>query len=243
MKTAVITGGSKGIGNATAMLFAREGYHVFTTYFHSKEKALELQKTIQAFGGMCDLFPCDVADSQQASQFCEFAVRKAGKVDVLINNAGISHTGLLSDMVDLDYNKIISTNLTGVYNMIHAITPHMVHNKSGKIINISSIWGITGASCEAVYSASKAAVIGLTKALCKELGPSNITVNAIAPGVIMTDMLSCYSLEDLDALADQTPLMRLGTPEDVANLALFLASDQAEFITGQVIAVDGGFSV
>ena len=162
-------------------------------------------------------------------------------IDLLVNNAGVAWQGLLTDMTDDDWRTVLDTSLTAAFFTCRAVIPGMVSRRVGHIINISSIWGRVGASCEAAYSAAKAGLIGLTKALAKELGPSGITVNCLCPGVIQTDMLACYTTEDLAALADETPLCRLGTPEDVAAAVCWLANDTAGFITGQVIGVDGGF--
>ena len=186
---------------------------------------------------------CDVSDYLTVEQTVKKILSKYKHIDILVNNAGISHTSLVQDMADSEYNSVMDVNFKGVFNTVKAVSPSMINQKYGKIINISSIWGVNGASCESVYSASKAAVIGFTKSLCKELGPSGICVNAVCPGVIKTSMLDIYTEEELNSLAEETPLMRLGAAEDVANLVSFLASDKADFITGQAICVDGGISV
>ena len=186
----------------------------------------------------------DLSDPQQAKAFADAVLQQCGgQVDVLINNAGVAQQKLFQDISDDDWRKMTGVNLDGVFYLTRALLPAMIRRQKGRIINISSMWGVVGASCEVHYSAAKAAVIGMTKALAKEVGPSGITVNCIAPGVIKTPMLDSFSEEDLQNLADETPVGRLGTGGDVANLALFLADDKADFITGQTVCVDGGFSL
>ena len=233
-KRALVTGGSRGIGAACAIGLARDGYDVVVGYNNSAEDAVRIAALT---GGMA--VRADVSDS--------FAVERlfseAGQVDVLVCCAGVAHYGLFTDVTDAQWQHVFGVNFGGVLNCCRAAIPGMVRAKSGRIVTISSIWGITGASCEAVYAASKAAVIGLTKSLAKELAPSGILVNCIAPGVIETDMLSSLSQEDLAALRADTPIGRLGTPEDIANLVRFLTSDAASFITGQVISPNGGLLI
>ncbi|MBO5454856.1 MAG: glucose 1-dehydrogenase [Clostridia bacterium] len=231
MKTALITGGSRGIGKEICSLFAQNGFLVVSTYNKTKPEEIENVTYIK----------CDI--SKEANTLFEKAENILGHIDVIINNAGVSHIGVIQDFSENDYNAVFDTNLKSTFILCSKAADHMVKNKSGCIINISSIWGISGASCESLYSASKGAVINLTKSLAKELGPSNIRVNAIAPGVIKTDMLNCYADEELEELRLSTPLERLGSPSDVAKLALFLASNDASFITGQTITVDGGFTL
>ena len=233
-KKVLITGGAKGIGASCAKAFAAAGYNVIINYNHSQDAAEKLAKELG-----CTAIKADISSRSQAEEM--FAA--AGNVDILVNNAGISISGLFTDMTLDQWNRIFNVNVDGVFNCCQLAIPHMVHEKYGRIINISSIWGITGASCECAYSATKSAVIGLTKALAKELGPSGITVNSIAPGVIATDMLNGLTDEDLDVLRDETPIGRLGSPEDIANAALFLASERAGFITGQVLSPNGGFVI
>ncbi len=234
MKTALITGASRGIGAAAARALARDGWHVVINYHRSKAPAEALAAEL---GGMAVC--ADVSDSAQVQAM--FA--QVGPVDVLVNNAGISHYGLLTDVTDADWRTIFGINIDGVYHCCRCALPHMIRRQAGCIINVSSVWGVYGASCEVAYSASKAAVIGLTKALAKEVGPSNIRVNCIAPGVIDTDMMAGFSENDKAALCDETPLCRLGQPNDPAALIAFLASEQASFLTGQIIGVDGGFGL
>lgn len=234
MKTALITGASRGIGAAIARELSRDGFRVIINYNSSENAALELAREIGA-----QAVRADVSDAAAVEEM--FAA--IGHVDVLVCCAGIASYGLFTDMSPEQWRALFAVNTDGCANCCRAAIPGMVHRKAGCIITVSSVWGVHGASCEAAYSASKAAVIGLTRALAKELGPSGIRVNCIAPGVIETDMLSPLTQEDRAALADETPLCRLGTPEDVAFLASFLASDRAGFITGQVIGADGGFAL
>lgn len=232
MKNALVTGGSRGIGAAAARALAAEGYNVFINFRESWGKAKALADSI---GGTAVC--ADVSDPAAVRQMFD----DIGGINVLVNNAGISEYGLLSQLDYEGWRRVFAVNVDGAYNCIQCALPHMLSEKSGIIINMSSVWGIYGASCETAYSSSKAAVIGLTKALARELGPSGIRVNCIAPGVIDTDMMSSFSPEDRKNLIERTPLCRLGQPEDVAALCRFLVSDSASFITGQVIGVDGGF--
>ena len=242
-KTVIITGGAGGIGSSIAVKFAKKGYNVAICYNNSKETALSICKMLNDAGFSAIAIQVNVADAGSVKRMVDEVKFNFGKVDVLINNAGIAQQKLFTDITDRDWQNMIGVNLTGVFNCCREVTPLMVSAKSGVIINISSMWGEVGASCEVHYSAAKAGVIGLTKSLAKELGPSNIRVNCITPGVIDTDMISEFSPDDIKALADETPLGRIGQPEDVASAALFLASDSASFITGQVLGVNGGFVI
>ncbi len=235
-KTVLVTGASRGIGSAIAKLFYENGYNVAINYNNSEENAKKLTELLP--GSL--LLKGDVSKEQDAIAMVEEAVSHFGKIDVLINNAGISQTGLLQDTLLSDWERLFSVNVTGTFLMSKYASKNMIANHSGKIINISSIWGISGASCESCYSASKGAVIAFTKALAKELGTSGITVNCIAPGFIDTDMNKNISPEDTQAFANETPLGRIGSPLEVAKAALFLASENADFITGQILGVDGG---
>ena len=242
--TAVITGASGGIGRAMVHMFAAAGYRVFCGSFSHLEPLETLTAQLRGQGLWAEAFQADLSSSQQADTFAQKVLdRCGGRVDVLVNNAGIAQQKLFQDISDADWRRIMGVNLDGVFYVTRAFLPAMIREKAGRIINISSIWGVCGASCEVHYSASKAAVAGMTKALAKEVGPSGITVNCIAPGVIHTPMLDCFSQEELGQLVEQTPIGRLVRGEDVAALALFLASEQAEFITGQIICADGGFAL
>ena len=239
--TVLITGASGGIGRATALAFARAGWRVAAHYYSSEAAARALVDTLRGLGADAEAFQADVADPAAVAAMMEAVHARFGGIDALICNAGAAHQGLLPDCSDDVWRRMVDVNLSGVFHCCRAALPHMIARKGGRIVTISSVWGVHGASCEVAYSAAKAGVIGLTKALAKEVGPSGITVNCIAPGVIATDMLSTFTAEDLQGLRDSTPLGRLGSPGDVAQLALFLASDRAGFITGQIIGVDGGF--
>ena len=238
-KTVIITGGTRGIGASCVKKFAKNNWKVAFLYKTSNV----LAKSITGEFENTFAYKCDVACPAEVKNTFEQIVDNFGHIDVLVNNAGVSHTSLLQDMTDEEWQKIVDTNLSSVFYTSKAVIPSMVSAKCGTIINISSMWGVVGASCEVAYSAVKAGVIGFTKALAKELGPSGVRVNAVAPGVINTDMLSCYSKEDLDALAKETPLERLGTPEDIAEIVYFLSGDSSDFITGQVFNVNGGFVI
>ena len=238
MKTAVITGGSRGIGAQLVRLFRENGWQVAFTYQKSREQALALARETGALA-LC----CDAADEEETVSMAGAVLSRFHHIDALICNAGTAHTGLFQDMTAKEWDDLFALHVRGAFLATRAFLPGMISGQSGSILYISSIWGQVGASCEVAYSACKAALIGLTKALAKEAGPSHVRVNCIAPGVIKTDMLSGYSPDDLAALAGETPLQRLGTPMDVAQAALFLCSPQAGFITGQVLGVNGGFVV
>ena len=240
-KTAIITGSSRGIGRAAAKRLAREGYNVCINYIEREDKAEELLQELKNDG--CNAIVCraDVGDRSQVEKMVKETERKLGPVSLLVNNAGVAGQALFQDVTDELWDKYFSTNLNGARNTIQAVLPGMLDRKFGCIINVSSIWGLHGASCEVTYSCTKHALIGLTRSLAMELAPSNIRVNCVAPGVINTDMVQVLGKEILDDLAQQTPLSRLGTPEDIANAIYFLASEEASFITGQVLVSDGGF--
>ena len=241
MKTAVITGSSKGIGKAAAEAFAKNGYNTVICYNNSKESAKELECALIAEGRSAVAIKADVSSKDDIKRLFEEVYSLYGRIDVLVNNAGVSSFGLLSDVSDDEFDAINNVNYKGAFFSCREVIPYMLRHHSGSIVNVSSVWGITGASCESIYSASKAAVISLTKSLAKELGPSGIRVNCVAPGVIDTDMNAHLGAETMADLSDQTPLCRIGEPKEVAEAILFLASDKASFITGQTLTVDGGF--
>lgn len=236
MKTVLITGGSRGIGRAMVELFSKNGYCVAFTYKNSENEAKSLA---EATGAIC--IKADSALESEVVSAVKLAEEKLGHIDCLINNAGISSFSMFTDLTLGDWNRCIGVNLTGAFLYSKAVIPSMVSRKWGRIINVTSMWGIVGSSCEVHYSTAKAGLIGMTKALAKELGPSGVTVNAIAPGVIETEMNKCLSDEDKAALCEETPVMRIGKPEEIAEAALFLAGDKAGFITGEVMNISGGF--
>lgn len=242
-KTVLITGGAKGIGKAMTEVFAQEGYNVLTNFNKSVASAEELYLELKEKGLSVEKYRANVTDRSQVKEMVKYCLNRFGSIDILINNAGIAQDKLFTEITDEDWDMMIDTNLKSVYICSQEVLKTMISKKQGKIINISSIWGLVGASCEVHYSVSKAGVIGLTKSLAKELGPSNIQVNCVAPGVIETDMLCDCTDETLNDLRENTPLMRLGSAKDIANCALFLASDNSDFITGQVISPNGGFIV
>lgn len=237
-KTVLINGGSRGIGAATVRLFAKNGYNVAFTYLSSEEEARSLAQECGAFA-----LRADTASANEVFDAVKKVEEKFEKIDILVNNAALSLTKLYTDVSKEEWERLLSVNLKGPMYFIDAVLPDMIARQGGKIINISSMWGQVGASMEVHYSVTKAALIGLTKALAKEVGPSGITVNAIAPGVIATDMNAHLTKEDMAALKEETPLMRIGESKDVAECICFLASDAADFITGQVIAPNGGFII
>lgn len=236
MKTVLITGGSRGIGRAMVELFCENGYKVAFTYKNSESQAKNLAETMGAVA-----IKADSASEAEVVEAVKVAENALGKIDCLINNAGISSFSLFTDLTLEEWNRHLAVNLTGAFLYSRAVIPGMVSRKRGRIINITSMWGIVGSSCEVHYSTAKAGLIGMTKALAKELGPSGITVNAIAPGLIATEMNACLSEEDINEVAEETPLMRVGLPSEVARAALFLASDGASFITGEVMNLSGGY--
>ncbi len=238
MKNVLVSGGSRGIGRAIVEKFANLGHRVAFLYKSNDQAAKETSSITGALP-----IKCDVSDPLAIKKAIDEAYLELGGIDVLVNNAAISQIKLLSDITDADFQSMISTNLGGAFYLCREVSKYMISQKSGRIINIGSMWGKCGASCEVHYSASKAALRGMTMALAKELGPSGITANCIEPGVIQTEMNSSLDKDTLDSLCDETPLMRLGEPSDVAALAYFLASDDAGFITGQCIGVDGGFAI
>jgi 3-oxoacyl-[acyl-carrier protein] reductase len=243
MKAALITGASRGIGAATARILAERCYAVAINYNRSKDRAEALAAELTAAGHTAIAIQADVSDRQQTHNMVDSVLDKFCQLDILVCNAGISWSGLLGDMTEAEWRNIFAVNLDGVFHCCQAALPHFISRKAGKIVTVSSMWGQVGASCEVAYSASKAAVIGFTKALAQEVGPSGITVNCVAPGAIETEMNKNLPAEAMETLAEQTPLGRVGMPEDVARSILFLASDGADFITGQVLSPNGGLVI
>lgn len=238
MAIVLINGGARGIGRAMVELFAASGHSVAFTYKSSDEAAVALSASTGALA-----IKADSSCEQDVKMAVRTVEKELGFVNVLINNAAVSSFALFTDITLEEWNRTFSVNVNGAFLYSREVLAGMINAKFGRIINISSMWGITGSSCEVHYSATKAAIIGMTKALAKEVGPSGITVNCIAPGVVDTDMNKSLSHEDMDSLIEQTPLMRIGTPREVADAALFLASDNASFITGEVLNVNGGFLI
>ena len=240
-RVALVTGSSRGIGRAIAAQLAREGYAVGVNYYERRDKADELVSQLTQEGCRALAVQADVSKRGEVDAMVKTVEDAFGPISVLINNAGVAGQALFQDVTDELWDRYFAVNLNGARNTIQAVLPQMLHEKSGVIVNISSIWGQHGASCEVTYSCTKHALIGLTRSLALELAPSGIRVNCVAPGVIDTDMARELGGEVLDDLVEQTPLGRLGTPQDIANAVAFLASDKASFITGQVLTVDGAF--
>ena len=233
MKTVLITGGSRGIGAEAVRQFAKKDYNVIFTYEKNETAAKEIAESTKATA-----IKCDVANYDEVLNMLNGL-----NIDILINNAGIAQQKLFTDITENDWDRMFDVNIKGMFNVTKAALPHMIHEKWGRIINISSMWGIVGASCEVHYSASKSAVIGFTRALAKELGPSEITVNCIAPGVIDTDMNRNFDEQTMEDLKNETPLCRIGKVTDIVPSMMFLASDHASFITGQILGINGGMVV
>lgn len=242
-KVAVITGASRGIGRQIARSMAEEGAVVIINYNGSKARADEAAEEIRSFGGQAETYQCDVSDFNQAAGLMEYVVKTYGRVDILVNNAGITRDNLLMKMSEEEFDAVLNTNLKGAFNCIRHVSRQMIKQRSGKIINISSVSGVLGNAGQANYSASKAGIIGLTKSAAREMASRNITVNAIAPGFIDTEMTQVLSESVRTAAEAQIPMKRFGKTEDIANMAVFLASEKAGYITGQVIHVDGGMAM
>ena len=242
-QVALITGSSRGIGRAVAMELAGNGYAVCVNYLQHREDAESLVAQLRDQGREVIAVQADVADSQAVENMVRQAEHALGPITLLVNNAGISWQGLFQDTDDEIWDRILAVTLTGTRNAARAVLPRMTSEKTGCIINISSMWGLRGASCEVAYACSKAAVIALTRSLALEVAPSGIRVNCVAPGCIETDMVRVLGPETREMLVEETPLGRLGTPEDIAHAVAFLASEKASFLTGQVLSADGGFIV
>lgn len=242
-KVAIITGASRGIGRSIALELAKSGISVAINYNSSEEQAKELLYQIKILKQSANIYKADVANEHEVSEMIHKIESDFGNIDIAINNAGISQIGLFTDMTSSELDRMISVNLIGAMNVSKAVLPSMINYKRGNIINISSMWGEVGASCEVVYSATKAGLIGFTKALAKEVGPSGIRVNCVSPGVIDTEMNSELSKDDLKELLNDIPLDRIGTPDDISKAVKFLISDSASYITGQVLSVNGGIII
>lgn len=242
-RVALVTGSSRGIGRGIALQLAQDGWAVAINYLQQREAAETLVEQLRSEDHEAIAVRADVSNRQAVREMVAAVEAELGPVELLVNNAGVAGQGLFQDETDEQWDHYMGVNLGGARNTIQAVLPHMLHEKRGCILNISSMWGLRGASCEVTYSCTKAALIALTRSLALELAPSHIRVNCIAPGVIYTDMVRGLGEGTLADLVQQTPLGRLGTPEDIAHAATFLASEKASFITGQVLSVDGGFIV
>lgn len=240
-KTIIVTGGSRGIGEAIVRTLAEENHNIILNYNQSEEKAKNIQKELKEKGKKVEIFKADVSKREEVKELIQFTLEKFGTIDVLINNAGIAQTKLFTDITDEDWNTMLQKNLTSIFYCSQEVLPTMLHNKDGCIINISSIWGMVGGACEVHYSTAKAGIIGMTKALAKELGPSNIRVNSIAPGAIDTDMNQGTTKEEWKQVKAETPLQKIGKPIDIAKCVEWLIED--EFTTGQVISPNGGWTI
>ncbi|MEE1531384.1 MAG: SDR family oxidoreductase [Clostridia bacterium] len=240
-KVVVVTGGSRGIGAQIVKTLANENYKVILNYNNSKEQAEKIQQELLEQGKEIEIIKADVSKREETEKLIQFAINKFNKIDVLINNAGISQEGLFTDVTEEEWKKIINTNLNSVFYCNQQALKYMIPEQQGCIINISSIWGETGASCEVAYSTTKAAINGMTKALAKEVGPSNIRVNAIAPGIIDTDMNRNLTNEELEQIKEQIPLNKIGKALDIAKCVKWLIED--EYTTGQIISINGGWYI
>ena len=240
-KVVIVTGASRGIGRNIATTLAKKGYIVIANYNKSENKAIELQQNLEKENIKIDIFKADVSNRDEVKKLVQFVINKYKKVDCVINNAGIDQVKMFLDITDVDWNNMISNNLNSVFYMCQEVLPYMIHEKNGVIINISSIWGVTGASCESHYAVSKAGVDALTKSLAKEMGPSNIRINSIAPGFIDTEMNNNLNEEEKQEIKEEIPLQKIGKVEDVSRTVEWIIED--EYITGQVISVNGGWLI
>ena len=240
-KVAIVTGGSRGIGKAIVEALARKNIKVIANYNKSEEKAKRLKEELEKENIFIDIFKADVSKREQVKEMINYTIKKYGKIDILINNAGIDQEKMFQDITDEDWNNIVKVNLYSVFCTTQEVIKYIKNKKNGCIINISSIYGINGGSCAVTYSATKAGIDGMTKSLAKELGPSNIRVNSIAPGYIDTDMNEKYSEEEIEQIKEETPLLKIGNPEDIAKCIEWLVEDN--FTTGQVISINGGWVI
>ena len=240
-RIAIVTGASRGIGREIAKSLAKQGIKVIANYNNSKNNAIELKNELQKDGIDIDIVKANVSKREEVKELIQYTLNKYGKIDILINNAGISEYKLFTDETDEDWNKIINNNLYSTFVTTQEVIPNMIKNQKGCIINISSVWGMVGASMEVLYSVSKAGIDGLTKALAKELGPSNIRVNSIAPGIINTDMCKSFSKEEIEQIKEEIPLERIGKVEDISRCVNWLINE--EYTTGQIISINGGWII
>ena len=240
-QVALVTGASRGIGREIAKSLAKQNIKVIANYNNSEEKAIELKKELEAEGIVIDIVKADVSKREEIKHLVQYAIENYEKIDILINNAGIGEYKLFTDETDEDWNKVINTNLYSAFTVSQEVIPNMIKNKNGCIINISSVWGMVGASMEVLYSVSKAGIDGLTKALAKELGPSNIRVNAIAPGIVDTDMCKNFTEEEIENIKEEIPLERIGKVEDISKCINWLINDN--YTTGQIISINGGWII
>lgn len=241
-KVALVTGGARGIGRAICRSLAKDGFKIAVNYNNSENEALSLKAELSELAEV-EIFKCDVSDANAVKEMFSEVAQKLGSVNILVNNAGIAEQALFTDITDEMWQRMINTNLSSAFYCSREALKSMISEKDGVIINIASMWGEVGASMEVHYSTAKAGLIGMTKALAKEVGLSGVRVNAVSPGVVMTDMMNSFSENDKEALKDETPLNSLGTPEDVADAVSFLVSEKAKFITGQILSVNGGFVI
>ena len=240
--TCIVTGASRGIGRGVSLCLGKMGANVIINYNKNRESAECVKKEVIALGGNAEIFQADVTDFSSCQKMIDFTIEKFGKIDVLVNNAGISISPAPFDMTTKEeWERVFATNVFGTFNCTKAVLPHMISKKRGSVVNVSSVWGVVGGSCEAVYSASKASVIGFTKAMAKELAPSGIRVNAVAPGIIDTDMNSHLGENDIEEIKEEIPLGRIGTAEEIGEIVAFLCSAKSSYITGEVIKADGGW--
>ncbi len=240
-RIAIVTGASRGIGREIAKSLAKQGIKVIANYNNSKNNAIELKNELQKDGIDIDIVKANVSKREEVKELIQYTLNKYGKIDILINNAGISEYKLFTEETDEDWNKIINNNLYSTFVTTQEVIPNMIKNQKGCIINISSVWGMVGASMEVLYSVSKAGIDGLTKALAKELGPSNIRVNSIAPGIINTDMCKSFSKEEIEQIKEEIPLERIGKVEDISRCVNWLINE--EYTTGQIISINGGWII
>ena len=240
-KTAIVTGGSRGIGAAIVKLLAKDGYNIVLNYNKSEDVAKKMKEEFTRIGYNVEIFKADVSKKNEVKELIKFTLDKFDKIDILVNNAGISQTKLFTEITDEDWNNMIDTNLNSVFYTTQEVVKNMIHNKRGCVINISSIWGLVGSSCEVHYSVAKAGVDAMTKSLAKELGPSNIRVNSIAPGIIDTDMNKYLTDKEIVEIEDEIPLGKIGKVEDIAKCVKWLIEDN--YTTGQIISVNGGWNI